>query len=505
MPLSRITTNFKITALSLPLLVLVFAQEWQDYFTLWSTSYIYNHGFLVFVGTLYLIYRRRDQFDRLQLSFSWFYFTVLLSLILFFLIAHAGNIKLIRMILMPLMLIAWGTTLWGRPFIKVGGPPIILILFGAPLWDEMSPALQWLTVAVDERVLEALSIPATINEFYITIPSGTFFVDNGCSGIRYLMVALYLGAFHSCLTNSGLRRAVLTILFAGLLALLSNWIRVAWIIAAGHYTNMESSLVEDHELFGWVIFLVVTLIPFLIFSLYLERNNENNISRAEPPKKLPNNPVQSRKSFFLANLPLLAIPVLLFLQNQMAEGNAQDWKTTLPASKTESSWTGPILHAGFWKPNYEGADIELSGVYVNEKREQVQLNFYGYADQSQGKELIYYTNKVYDDSIWQPIGKDTIKINTHNLETPKLVNQLLLRSKTDPEETAIVWYWFEIADSLLTSETEVQLVGGWNNMLGDKRAAIWIMSSKCNGSDLTECKTTGRKRVKSIFNGLAPW
>jgi exosortase len=243
MPLNGINSNIKILIALLPLLFIAFFQEWTDYFELWANSYIYRHGLLVFASVLYLCYLRRERFQRLEISFSRLGLAALIALCLLLVLAHAGNIKLIRMVLLPFLLIAWGGTIWGKPFLQTAGAPLLLVLFAAPFWDELSPLLQWLTVAVDEGALAVLSIPATIEEFYITIPSGIFHVADGCSGIRYLMVGLYLGAFYGTLTNSRPRRTLLMILVAGFLALLTNWIRVAWIIAAGHYTNMESSLV----------------------------------------------------------------------------------------------------------------------------------------------------------------------------------------------------------------------------------------------------------------------
>jgi len=43
-------------------------------------------------------------------------------------------------------------------------------------------------------------------------------------------------------------------------ALLTNWIRITALILIGEYTNMESSLMDDHNTFGWYLY-----VPFMIF------------------------------------------------------------------------------------------------------------------------------------------------------------------------------------------------------------------------------------------------
>lgn len=503
MSAAKVNRNTKIILLSLPLLVLAFFQEWQDYFNLWSTSYIYRHGFLVFAGTLYLLYQRRNAFEKLSISFSWLYLAIFIGLAALFLIAHSGNIKLVRMVLMPLLLIAWGSTIWGSPFIRLSGPPILLLVFGAPFWDEMSPALQWLTVAVDERMLALISIPATINEFYITIPGGTFFVDNGCSGIRYLIVALYLGAFYGSLTDSNATRTATLMAVAGFLALLSNWIRVAWIIAAGHYTNMESSLIEDHEMFGWIVFIAVTLLPFFAFTHYLDKNRkDDDRDFSKTTRKEPGDTNQTVKATLSATLTLLAIPAVLLLQTQIAQGTARAWQPSLPTTNAEE-WTGPIRHAGFWDPQYKSRDIHLSGVYVSNGLFQVQLDFFGYKQQHQGKELIYYGNSVFNRALWKPVEEKSLKIDSANAWGPNQVNQLTLAHKNS-DERSIVWYWYDIGGSLLTSDSEVQLKSGLKTLLGDQRAGVWILSTECKNLDSTQCKAAAARQFKSFLRAVSP-
>lgn len=502
MLLSRVNTNYKILLLSSPLLVLAFFQEWLDYFSLWSTSYIYTNGFLVFLGTVYLLFHRKDAFKQLPPSFSWTYLTIFIGLTILFLLAHSGNVKIVRLVLLPFLLIAWGAALWGTAFIKLVGVPILLVLFAAPFWDEMSPALQWLTVAVDEYMLALISIPATIEEYYITIPSGIFHVDDGCSGVRYLIVALYLGAFYGTLTHSSAKRTLLLISIAGFLALLANWIRVAGIIAAGHYTNMESSLVEDHEMFGWIVFIAITLIPFLALTHFLEKSPTKEQNQQFPPSPKVQVVSEAKSAILSATLPLIAIPTMLLLQSALAENNAQAWKPMLPKGNTEV-WKGPIRHANFWNPQHKANDVHLSGVYVSEKHEQVQLDFYGYNRQYQGKELIYYQNSVFDRELWQPVQKDVKQIQAPEPWELTEVNQLILRHKSK-DETAVVWFWYDVAGQLLTSSSEVQLIGGIKTFLGDQRAAIWILSTECKHSVLPQCESKTEKRFESFFQNTSP-
>lgn len=501
MPLSSINTNIKILIASLPLLLIAFYQEWKDYFELWTNSYIYRHGLLVFPGTLFLLYLRGQNFKQLRVSFSRLGLAALVVFCLTLLLANAGNIKLVRMLLLPLLIIAWGTTIWGLPFTKTVGPPVLLVLFAAPFWDEFSPLLQWLTVAVDEGALAALGIPVTIEEFYITIPSGIFHVAHGCSGIRYLMVGLYLGAFYAVLTNSGSKRTLALILVAGFLALLSNWIRVAWIIAAGHYTNMESSLVADHEMFGWIVFVVVTLIPFFIFTHFLDKRDLASGTTSITSRIESSDTKNHFRAITSASLPIAVIPLALFGQNHAASTNAANWTPKLPTVQ-ESSWTGPLQHAEFWHPRFKAPDFHLSGVYVSDTLARVQVDLIGYKQQRQGKELVYYENRVFDPKSWAPVAKKRLTLEENNNLITNQVNQIILKSVTGPE-LAVAWYWYDIAGLSGTSPTEVQLIGGFKKLVGDTRGSIWILSTECNTQVPESCSSDAKHALGELLSNLS--
>lgn len=500
MPPSSVN-NIKILIGSLPLLIIALYSEWKNYFDLWMDSYIYRHGFLVFAGTLFLLYQRRQRLNGLRTTLSSAGLIALIALSFMLLVAHAGNIKLARMLLLPFLIIAWGTSIWGKSFFTTAGPPIVLILFAAPFWDDLSPILQWITVAVDERLLATLSIPATIEEFYITIPSGVFHVAHGCSGIRYLMVGLYLGAFYSVLTESRPKQTMLLILVAGFLALLTNWIRVAWIIAAGHYTNMESSLVDDHEMFGWIVFIVVTLIPFFIFTHYLDKRHSpkrsgTSYGSADSQKQTKRN----LPAFIIASLPLLAIPLILTSQNYLSASQADNWKPDLPEAQS-NTWKGPLHHAEFWKPNFVAPDIHHSGVYVSNELSKIQTDFFGYKNQAQGKELIYYQNRVFDKDLWAVTAKTVIDLPEENPWGVEHANQLSLES-IDHRELATVWYWYEVGGEFTTSPTKVQLLAGLGKFTGDTRSGIWILSTKCGTENSPECGAISKQALKSLLKAL---
>jgi hypothetical protein len=55
-----------------------------------------------------------------------------------------------------------------------------------------------------------------------------------------------------------------------------NWVRIAGIIIIAHMTDMQTSLIEDHNMFGWYLY-----IPFLVFFFWYASRLEQNASSLE--------------------------------------------------------------------------------------------------------------------------------------------------------------------------------------------------------------------------------
>src|SRR2546430_4831726 len=96
---------------------------------------------------------------------------------------------------------------------------------------------------------------ASISGDIIRIPNGSFLIEEGCSGLHFMIVGLAVAALHGELRRDPWRIRAAQLALMGLLALLANWVRVYIIIEAGYLTNMQSYLVRvSHYWFGWGVF-----------------------------------------------------------------------------------------------------------------------------------------------------------------------------------------------------------------------------------------------------------
>ncbi len=178
----------------------------------------------------------------------------------------------------------------------------LFLLFSLPFYSQLVPGLQTLTVIVTENLLGFLGIPIHVQEHYIAIPSGLFFVEEGCSGFNYMANNLLLLFLYSLMSRFGFGQFLLGLLVTVLFALIMNWIRVVLIILFAHNFGIEHSFVESHQDFGWFLYALF-LVPYFYLMLQIDRKYR----RQNDAKSMPARNLLSYPACILLTLPLLTV------------------------------------------------------------------------------------------------------------------------------------------------------------------------------------------------------
>lgn len=132
-----------------------------------------------------------------------------------------------------------------------------LLIFVIPVWDQLIPFLAELTTFIVQIALELSGIVAYFDGRNIELPYGVITVADSCSGVRYLTIGLALSYISAFTLPINLTTRFGVIIVGLLLSVFANWLRVYIIVLVGYYSEMESELVADHELFGFVLFFIV--------------------------------------------------------------------------------------------------------------------------------------------------------------------------------------------------------------------------------------------------------
>jgi len=346
--------------------------------TLWRYSFddgTYSHAYIVpfIIGYLFYFLTTSHQLH-LRNKFSWLATVIFLfsSYILF--VATTAQISLLYW-LATILLICAAINLTFASNFKVFFPALYFI-FLIPVWGMLTTSLQSLSVTAVNALMNFTSIPVFVEQQFVHIPSGVFEIAGGCSGLRYLITSLAISSLFSFLYLRTVKNTAIFVSVAIFGALLTNWFRIAALIIIGHQTKMTSSLMEDHNMFGWYLYIPFML---LLFKLGGYLSDQEAITK------------KTTKNIRTKNLINWKILGILLVGLSLSSTSLQMMKRTESKPEQIKLFTQPLIY------NYSSIEILAS----NTSETYLVYNFKG--DTLEGKPT-FFDNKLIPDG-WHMLNK----------------------------------------------------------------------------------------------------
>lgn len=359
----------------------------------WLDDGTYSHGLLLLAVSVWLIYRDRRHHHWPQARPWWPGLAAVALIMMLYLVALLAAVEVLqRLLVLPLYLAVAATALGPAPTRRLLFP-VLLLLLALPVWGLMIPSLQGLAVAVVSFLLDAWSIPARIEGNLISIPEGRFEVAQGCSGLRYLLVAATFALLwgHLYLKN---RWHTLAFLAAALLgALLINWARIFLLVLIGRATDMQHPMMEDHNNLGWYVF-AVALLPLIWWGRRLPHKDKETRNTATPPTTTATTTGNTA--------PALAAALILLLPLLAKEDAPSSRPLTFHPPIADESWRLQRPDSPHWAPQYQGLDKRWHLQY-RQGQQSYRLYLGWYNRQHDGAELYMYGNRLVPEG-WREQG-----------------------------------------------------------------------------------------------------
>lgn len=393
---SRVSKELKIFFASLVLACLILGyvlfETLQDLSILWQfNNQSYSHGYLVLGLVLYSLYERRDLLV-FQPTLTTLPFALAIGLV--WTATNIINVKLGEYLLLPAIFFLFIVSYvgWKNSFRFL--LPTAAIFCALPIIGFLNPLLQTLSVKVVSVLVKMTDVTAFIEGYFFTLPSGILHVDTSCSGLSYLSAGITFAMIYSFLNIRRKRIIAFSLLLIIALSLIANWIRVFALVVIAYESEMQSSLVEDHAFLGWIIFAFVFMFYIYVMRLIEVRYDSTNEADSDPAIADKPADVDNAGTFPYTYPLFLAIAIAL----------APTYASIIKQSNTELANVIVEFPEFFSKATTEtynnqdsvfflGSDksYKVSGVH-----EGLAYTAYAilYQTQSQGKEVIYYKNKV---------------------------------------------------------------------------------------------------------------
>jgi len=378
------------------------ASTWPSWWALadvWRSSETYTHGWLVAVvcvGWLWSRMKRLPVESRAPvIAWAFFVGASLVWPVAFRAQSVTGEQAAAVSVVFGALWAALGTRAMRHLALPIG-----FFIFALPVWSLLVPLLQSLAVNVVEVGLRLLGVPAVIEGVIIQLQAGSFSVDKGCSGVHYLIIATATAVAAASWGEIRGRRAVLLVLLAAGLALVTNWLRIWIVVVAGYLTHMQHYfIVHEHKSLGYVL-SVVLLATVVLFARRLA-GSEPAASTEAPREVLEAIDTRRSPPYAVAALVLtvLAIGLIAWVSPPQA-GPTMAREILLP--KGSGRWSGPESTQSAWHPTFVGVTSEVRGRYVS-GGDVTDVYVGEYASQERGRELISYDNRLANED-WYAIS-----------------------------------------------------------------------------------------------------
>lgn len=442
----------------------------------------YSHGLLLAGVSVYLLvlaYRDRPPVPGMYpVWLIPFLLCVVVYVIGGLLLLEALQLIAIIPMLMAALAVVWG---WRQlvPFII----PVGVLVFAVPFWDYLAWPLQILTVFVNDIWLGWLGIQFRVDGVFVYLTNiGAFEVAGGCSGLRYLLVGMSLSVIYGQLNYQLWRNRILLFVVSIAVGLLANWLRVFVIFEQGYATKMQSSLVHNHEFFGWILFGVM-LIPLFWFANRLERGGSEQPAEAQATVALG-----SQLRF---RVPVTIITILMLLSPGLtvsmlsASSTVPSELPSAPRLLSSNDWAPYYQRQAMgWKPVIKGADAIQNQLFFGRTdlvagqspKRLADVEIFTYLKQKPGKELVQDANRLYDMDLWSVDRTSSLMVQGRNWSLLSLKNRHSGQMVSVAFGYQVGGYWRDSALSAKLAQIPAALAGRHD-------AHLVVVALTCNGCD----------------------
>lgn len=482
------------------LLMLLFAAFWPTFasmVSIWERSETFTHAFLILPITLYLIWIRRAELARLVPRGSKLPWLLLLLSGLGWFLARLVDVAVVEqaawVAMLPLAVWAvLGTDIsWRLLF------PLSYLFFMVPFGEGFIPPLMEFTAIFTVNAIRLVGLPVFAEGTFFTISSGEWSVVEGCSGVRYLIASMALGALFTYLNFRSAGRRLLFMLLFIVVPIIANGLRAFMIVMIAHYSDMKLALGVDHYIYGWVFFGLVMFIMFAIGMIWSE-----SPTKIEPP-------------FSAAVLPPTAVASSGWIATGVAALMISFWpllsywsehKANLIASEAPAlppKLGGWRLLEGTpppdWKPHYHGMAQERIGWY-RQQDQWVGVYLAYYPQQKQDAELINSQNVLIPQKhpLWhQPIDQVTA------VELLPGLTQVREGRLDSQQEQLLTWSWHRIGRVQTIDPYWGKLITAYNRLiLGDTTALGVVIFTPSRDSSSADDRRRLRELAQPLIEAL---
>jgi len=238
-----------------------FAALSPSFLSLWNELINHSnnsHGLLVPFISLYFAWQKKEELHRVEISTSIWGALILISTLLIYIVAFAGDVAFIARLMLVVSLIGLVLFNYGKQVFKIVAFPLFFLFFMIPipvsLIQIISLPLQLFATTISAKIINAFSIPVWQEGNMLYFVQTQLEVAQACSGLHSIVALIMLSVIFVHLSSKGLIPKIILLASAIPLALLANIIRVSGTGILAHYYGSNIARGFLHEFSGLAVF-----------------------------------------------------------------------------------------------------------------------------------------------------------------------------------------------------------------------------------------------------------
>jgi len=356
---------------------------------LWSFNRSYTHCFMVLPLVGYMIWMNRRRLAAIRPRPSVWGLAATFVMGAGWYVAHVGAILIGEHLSLVGLFIALVWAILGGTVIRALALPLTLLFLAVPFGEGLFPVLIAIASKLALAALHLQGVPVGFDGTYIRLQNGEWKITEACSGLRFILSIVTVGALFAYTTYSRTWKRVAFIVGSVVAAILMNGVRVWILVMVGLYTNMKSPLVKSHIWLGWVLFAIMVIALFAIGRIWSDPEDVED--RPLPKERKQHGPQRSANAATFGALAIAFMAVWPLLGRAEDRPPADHPPVVLNAPKDAGTWVSIESMPWEWEPHYEGATGLMRQAYQGTTR-PVGLYAALFRNQRQGEELVRTQN-----------------------------------------------------------------------------------------------------------------
>lgn len=445
------------------LILLTFFETTGSMVAVWIRSRTFNHGFLILPIVLYLVWLRRDSLAALAPEPSPLGLVWLAGAGALWFAGELAQANVVQHFSLVLMLQGAVLTIFGLAFARALLFPLAYLLFMVPFGDFAVEPLQALTAHYTTILVRLSGVPIYLENWIMVIPGGSFLVAEACSGVRFLIATIALGAMASNMFFERWWKRGVFMLLAFLVPVIANVLRAWGIVMIAWWSDFELAVGIDHIVYGF-IFLSFVLFVMTAIAWWMRDPMPAAPAPATPP---PGAAPASTVSMMAAGGAALLLLVAVRLFGDFVNAPHDSAPVRLVAPALGGGWQAGDPGVA-WRASYPRADADRQWT-LSRGEETFHLHVAWYADEYRGKELISFENSLAGPAGSPPIEAGVLR--NWPLSDAPAPAYLMLDGR---QGIRVVWYWYWIDGHITGRSRDAKLASMLGKLQGGETPAAVI-------------------------------